>query len=127
MLNTILGYFVALIAGAVVAVSCRYYTASAVNIRIRNWAVSHQQAVDVLQSQLLIKRQQIQSQQEKLNKGSAIVETVGPAVVADIQALAEKGNNPRLRDLLQKRAQGEPAFGSPVRGESQGAARKGGG
>ncbi len=127
MLNISLSYLVAVIAGAVVAMSCRYYVVSADNIRIRNWTVSHQQAVDVLQSQLLAKRQQIQSQQDKLNKGSAIVETVGPAVVADIQALAEKTSNARLRELLQKRAPIDSALGLPAHTESHAVEKKGGG
>jgi len=72
------------------------------NARIRTEAGQFLQVVESLQSKLLAARQTLQSQQEKLNKGSAISDSVGPAVVADISAFAEKSNNARLRELLQR-------------------------
>lgn len=98
-----------MIAGAVMAMSCRYFTVSAESARFRNEIVHQQQAADALQMELINKREQIRAQQEKLTKGSAIAETIGPAVVADIQVAAEKNKNQRLRDLLQKRAPRETA------------------
>ena len=49
-----------------------------------------QQFVEGQQAQIGAKRQQLQAQQEKLTKGSAIGDTVGPAVLKDIVALALK-------------------------------------
>lgn len=69
---------------------------------MRAEAYDFQQFVESQQSQIAAKRQQLQAQQEKLTKGSAIGETVGPAVLKDIVALAEKPGNLRLRELLQK-------------------------
>jgi hypothetical protein len=98
-----LSYVVALIAGAVVAMSYRYFEVSAENVRIRVETYSHQQAADTLQAELINKREQIRLQQDKLAKGSAISDTIGPAVISDIQAAAEKNKNQRLRELLIKR------------------------
>jgi hypothetical protein len=99
-----LSYGVAVIAGGVVAMSLRYFAVSAENIQIRTETFAQQQAADALQVELINKREQIRLQQDRLTKGSAISDTVGPAVVADIKALAERNKNRRLRDLLQKRA-----------------------
>lgn len=99
-----LSYIVALIAGGVLAMSLKYFTVSAENIQIRNETFMQQQAADALQFELINKREQIRLQQDRLTKGSAIADTVGPAVVADIKAAAEKNKNQRLRELLKKRA-----------------------
>ena len=69
---------------------------------MRAEAYDFQQFVETQQAQIAAKRQQLQGQQERLTKGSAIGETVGPAVLKDIVALAEKPVNGRLRELLQK-------------------------
>ncbi len=69
---------------------------------MRAEAYDFQQFVEAQQSQILTKRQQLQVQQDRLVKGSAIGDTVGPAVLKDIVALAEKPGNTRLRELLQK-------------------------
>lgn len=90
------------LAGVVLAMSGRYYFVSIENAKLRTEAYEFQQVVESLQPQLVAKRQQLQSQQEKLNKGSAISQNVGPAVLADIRLTAEKNNNGKLRDLLQK-------------------------
>ena len=97
-----LSYMVALVAGAVVALACRYYSETAINTRLRVEAYNAQQLVESLQPKLAAKRQQLQAQQEKLNKGSAIAANVGPAVVADIKNMADKMNNQKLRDLLMR-------------------------
>lgn len=80
------------------------------NAKLRTEAGQFLQVVESLQTKLLAARQTLQSQQEKLNKGSAISDSVGPAVVADISAFAEKSNNVRLRELLQRHtAKAEPS------------------
>jgi hypothetical protein len=99
-----LSYVVALIAGGVVAMSLRYFTDSAESIQIRKETFAQQQAADTFQVELINKREQIRLQQDGLSKGSAISDTVGPAVIADIKALAERNKNQRLRDLLERRA-----------------------
>jgi len=96
------GYIGAVFAGALLALSCRFFLLSAETGRMRSEAYEFQQFVESQQSQIGAKRQQLQAQQEKLTKGSAIGETVGPAVLKDIVALAEKPVNTRLRELLQK-------------------------
>ncbi len=72
------------------------------NAKARSEAAQFLQVVESLQTKLVNARQTLQVQQEKLNKGSAISESVGPAVLADISSVAEKANNPRLRELLLK-------------------------
>jgi len=90
------------------------------NARNRTEAAEFQIAVESLQTKLLNARQTLQSQQDKLNKGSAISDSVGPAVLADISTFAEKANNPRLRELLQK-------YGvRPAAGAVDAAGKKGG-
>lgn len=76
---------------------------------MRAEAYDFQQFVETQQSQIAVKRQQLQAQQEKLTKGSAIGETVGPAVLKDIVALAGKPGNVGLRELLQKHGVQVPA------------------
>ena len=96
------GYVGAVLAGALFALSCRCFLLMGETNRMRAEAYDFQQFVENQQSQIGVKRQQLQGQQEKLTKGSAIGETVGPAVLKDIIALAEKPANVRLRELLQK-------------------------
>ena len=96
------GYVGAVLAGGLLALSCRFFLLSAETCRMRSEAYEFQQFVEGQQAQIAAKRQQLQVQQEKLTKGSAIGETVGPAVLKDIVALAEKPANTRLRELLQK-------------------------
>jgi hypothetical protein len=96
------GYVGAVFAGALLALSCRYFLLVGETSKMRSEAYDFQQFIDNQQSQIVAKRQQLQVQQEKLNKGSAIGDTVGPAVLKDIVALAEKPGSTRLRELLQK-------------------------
>lgn len=84
------------------ALCCRYYFAVAENAKTRVEAFEFQQLAESIQPQLVAKRQQLQAQQEKLNKGSAISQTVGPAVLGDIRSAADKGNNAKLKELLAK-------------------------
>lgn len=97
-----MSYLSAVLAALVLALSGRYYFVTMENARLRTEAFEFQQVVESLQPQLLAKRQVLQSQQEKLNKASAISQNIGPAVVADIRLSAEKNNNAKLKDLLQK-------------------------
>ena len=90
------------LAGTLFALSFRYYLLMAETAKMRTEAFDFQQFVENQQSQINVKRQQLQAQQEKLAKGSAIGETVGPAVLKDIVVLAEKPGNGRLKELLQK-------------------------
>ncbi len=95
--------------------------------------VEFQQLTETLQPQLLEKRQRLQAQQERLNKGSAISQTIGPAVLADIRAASEKNNNLKLKELLVKYGVREVGGGGGTgsQGEGgapavQGSAKKGG-
>ncbi len=96
------GYVGAVFAGAFLALSCRCYLLMGETSKMRAEAYDFQQFVETQQAQIAAKRQQLQGQQERLTKGSAIGETVGPAVLKDIVALAEKPVNGKLRELLQK-------------------------
>ncbi len=111
-----LSYVSAGLALLLVGFSGRLYVVSVNNARVRTEIQEFQQVDESTRNQLLAKRQQLQSQQEKIAKAAKISESVGPAVVADIVAAAEKNNNPRLKELLQKYGVAEAA----------GAARKGG-
>ncbi len=126
-------------AGAVLALSCRYYAVSSELVALRMSAADFERFIESQQTQAAALRQQLQAQQEKLNKGSAIGETVGPAVVRDIASLSEKTGNSRLVELLKRHgvqlrgASGSaaPESGAPVPGASNrvqpgGATKKGG-
>lgn len=119
---------------AVAAALCgRYYFVAAENARLRIEAIEFQQLAESIQPQLDAKKQQLRIQQDKLNKGSAISQNVGPAVLADIRSAAEKNNNLKLKDLLAKygvREVGGPATpggsGAPNPAGAAGGTRKGG-
>jgi hypothetical protein len=96
------GYVGAVLAGVLLVLSSRCYLLTSENNRMRAEAYDFQQFVEGQQTQVLAKRQQLQVQQDRLPKGAAIGDTVGPAVLKDIVALAEKPGNLRLRELLQK-------------------------
>jgi len=117
------GYIGAVLAGAFFALSCRCFLLMGDTNRLRAEAYDFQQFVETQQAQIAAKRQQLQGQQERLTKGSAIGETVGPAVLKDIVALAERPVNGKLRELLQKH--GVQVQAGAADSASQGA-RKGG-
>jgi len=128
-----ISYISAGLAALTAVLCCRYYFAMAENARIRVEGVEFQQLAETLQPQLFEKRQRLQVQQEKLNKGSAISQNVGPAVLADIRAASEKSNNVKLKELLAKYGVKEAGGGGPPGSQSeggapaaQGAAKKGG-
>lgn len=128
-----ISYISAGLAAVTAMLCCRYYFAMAENAKIRVEGVEFQQLTETMQPQLLEKRQRLQSQQEKLNKGSAISQTIGPAVLADIRAASEKSNNVKLKELLVKYGVREVGGVGPTGSQSeggtsaaQGAAKKGG-
>ena len=90
------------LAAFAVALACRYYFVTVENTKMRTESFEFQQLVDSLQPQLQARRQQLQAQQEKLNKGSAISQNIGPAVLGDIRSSADKNNNLKLKELLNK-------------------------
>ncbi len=116
----------AVLACAVLTISCRHFVLVSETSKLKNAVICLQQIVEARNLELVSKRQQLQAQQEKLLKGSAISETVGPAVVRDIAALAEKPGNPRLRDLLAKHGIQVTASASNPGGAVPPSARKGG-
>ena len=121
-----LSYVVAVIAGGVMALSIRYYSVVTENSATRLEIFEQQQKLESVQSQIQVKRDLIESQQEKLSKVSAIGESVGPAIVSDIAAAALKGNNPRLRELLQKRGMSQALSAAGKEQAVAPAVRKGG-
>jgi uncharacterized protein YwlG (UPF0340 family) len=98
-----LSYVVAGIAGAVMALSVRYYSLVTENSSTRLEVFEYQQKLESVQSQIQAKRETIELQQDKLSKSSSFGDSIGPAIVTDIATAAVKGNNSRLRELLQKR------------------------
>ena len=117
-----LSYVVAVISGAVMALSVRYYSVLTENSQTRLEVFEYQQKFDSVQSQIQAKREMIDLQQDKLSKNSSLGDSIGPAIVTDIATAAVRGNNPRLRDLLQKRglnqalsAVGKEQAAQPVR------------
>ena len=96
------GYVVPVLASALLAMSCRYYLISTDILRIRAEAFDFQKYIDAQNLEVDARRQQLQSQETKLARGAALSESVGPAVVRDTVALAEKPVNVRLRELLQR-------------------------
>ena len=128
-----ISYISAALAGVATALCFRSYLVTAENAKMRVEAYEFQQLTETIQPQLLAKRQQLQAQQEKLNKGSAISQSVGPAVLGDIRNIADKNNNAKLKDLLLKygvrevgQTSGTGGEGGGAGGGAQGGAKKGG-
>jgi hypothetical protein len=98
-----ISYVGAVLAGVLLLLSCWYCLLAADVAGIKKEAIEFQRLAESLQSQVSSRRQQLQVHQQKLAKGSAIGDTVGPAVVKDLLAMAEKpSGNVRLKELLQK-------------------------
>ncbi len=108
------------------ALTAGHYSVVTENSKIRVEIFGYQQALESVQARIQAKRELLQTQQEKLTKGAAISDSVGPAIVADMAAAAIKGNNVRLRDLLLKRGM-DPALAAAARDYAPApASRKGG-
>jgi hypothetical protein len=97
-----ISYIIAALGALALGLTGSFHFAAVKNARIRNESFEFQQLADKFQNDLATRRQQAQTQQEALNKKTAISDTVGPAVLADVMTLAEKSGNVRLRDLLAK-------------------------
>ena len=91
-----------MVAGIAFSLSCQYFYQATHVSEERGKVLRLQQGVDALRSQVEGMRQQLQSQQEKIDRAAAVSGKIGPAVVLDVQAAAEKSNNARLRELLTK-------------------------
>lgn len=89
-------------AGVSLILSGWLYWSSMDNMKLRVESYYIQQRLDGLGPQVTQKRQQMQAQQDKLNAGSALADKIGPAVVADIAAIADRNNNTVLKELLVK-------------------------
>ncbi len=97
-----LAYIVPVIAGIAFSLSCQYCYQAVEIAKGRGENLRLQQGVDALRAQIEGGRQQIKAQQDSFNRASAVSAKIGPAVVIDVQAAADKTNNPRLRELLKK-------------------------
>ncbi len=107
------------------ALSVRYYSVVNENSATRLEVFEYQQKFESVQSQIQAKREMIELQQEKLSKNSPLAESIGPAIVTDIATAAVKGNNARLRDLLEKRGMSQ-ALSAAGKEQSVVPVRKGG-
>ena len=97
-----LSTIVALASGAVCALSIRYYLVAEENMHCKTRVFQVQRLLESLEPRLAAKRQQLQVQQEKLNRARGVAEEVGGKVLADVAAFAERTNSNRLKDLLTK-------------------------
>ena len=97
-----LSTLVALVAGAVCALSVRYYFAAEENVLRKTRVIQEQRVMESFEPRLSAKRQQLQVQQEKLNRARGMTEEVGGKVLADVAAFAERTNSNRLKDLLTR-------------------------
>lgn len=109
VLNLLLESFIAIVSGAVVFFSVRQFQGASDTMAMRIRIQEKQMFIESLQPQLLAARQQLQGQQERINRGFAISEKVGPAVLSDIQLVAEQPGAERLRQLLAKHRMQSPA------------------
>jgi hypothetical protein len=111
-------YVIPVIAGIAFSFSCQYCFQAAQVAKGRGEVLRLQQGVDALRVQVESERQQLQAQQDKFDRASAVSAKIGPAVVVDVQAAAEKTNNPRLRELLKKYgAATSEAVAQPTKGK----------
>ncbi len=79
-----------------------FYVVHALNATMRVRAYKTQVGIENLMSKVQTARLQLKEQQDKWNLGPAAANKVGPAILSDLAALAEKNNNPNLKALLQK-------------------------
>ena len=124
-----LNHLVTALAVALLLINGGLYFKVVENAQIRSETHDFEKVAASIQSQFAAKQQQFQAQEEKLKEGSAIVKTVGPAVVADMSGLAQKSPSNPLRDLVQKygvsvKESPPGAAGQPVSGPA--AAKRGG-
>lgn len=68
---------VALVSGAVCALSVRYYFMAEENALRKGKVVQQQRVMESFEPRLAAKRQQLQTQQEKLNRTRGLTEEVG--------------------------------------------------
>lgn len=97
-----LSTLVALLSGAVCALSVRYYLAAEENVLRKARVIQQQRLVESFEPRLAAKRLQLQAQQEKLNRARGVTEEVGGKVLSDVAAFAERTNSNRLKDLLTR-------------------------
>ncbi len=98
-----ISYVGAVCSGALLILSCQYYFLMLDLAGIKKEITEFQKLTEDLQAQVSSRRQQLQANQQMIAKGSAIGETVGPAVVKDLLAIAEKPtSNSRIKELLSK-------------------------
>ena len=90
------------LAALAVLVSIAYYATHALNGHMRSQAYTAQQQLETLQPKLQNLRLQLKDQQDKWNAGLGLSNKVGPAVLNDINTLAEAHENTKLKELLQK-------------------------
>lgn len=95
-------YVVPVVAGIAFSLSCQYFYQATQVSEERGKVLRLQQGVDSLRAQVDVVRQQLKDQQEKIDRASAVSAKIGPAVVVDVQAAADKSNNKRLQELLTK-------------------------
>jgi hypothetical protein len=97
-----LSTLVALLSGAVCALSVRYYFAAEENVLRKGKFLQQQRVLESFEPRLAVKRQQLQAQQEKLSRSRGMADEVGGKVLADVAAFADRTNSSRLKDLLTK-------------------------
>jgi len=96
-------YAVAAVAGCVLAISCKFFLVHSENLKLRSDSFRAQQSVEALQSKVLLLKQQLDTQQIKLQKSAAIINQVGPALIDDIQNVSQKSGNLKLKLLLREK------------------------
>jgi len=96
------GYAVVLVSGGTVVLGFRHFSLVQKSSLLRSEVFNYQQSIETLQPQVAARRVQMEGQQDRLMKGSAISQSVGPAVIADIALHAQKANSMKLRELLTR-------------------------
>ena len=97
-----LSMLVALVSGAVCALSVRYYFACEENLLRKARFVQQQRMLESFEPRLAVKRQQLQAQQEKINRIHGVTEEIAGKVITDVAAFAERTSSNPLRGLLAK-------------------------
>ena len=95
-------FLCAIVAGISLAMSSDYLRKAMENCRLRQELFEQQRSLEALQQGLPARGQRLQELQGIISKAASVTETVGRAVALEVESVAQRSNNRRLKDLLAK-------------------------
>lgn len=87
---------------AALVVSCLFYSAHLTNVKLGLKAQNAQAQYDAMQPKLQALKLKLQDQQPEINAATASPVNTRPAIVSDLNTLADWNDNVNLKELLNK-------------------------